>query len=120
MAVPAPRCNLSRASDAMHVITDVGASISADLNLTTIAGKPKWGPQRTTLWNDTAAAVNVVLVDENSITHTISVPVAGSCPLVLTRPFKTLVDTGSGDVNVCFEWFDKGGSLDWNKLASEV
>lgn len=119
-SVPAPRCNTQNKSDAMYVITDAGATVTANFNLTTIAGKPKWAPQKTTLWVDgaTPADADIVLVDENNITHIITVP--AGIVLVLARPFKQITETGTEDVNVIFEWFDPGGSLDWNKLASEV
>lgn len=112
MAIPAPRCPIDRASDAMHHLNNVGSAISADLNLRAISGKPKWGPQKTTIWAD-AADQAIVLIDEKDVTHTITAPATGA-PLVLTRPFKTLVDSGTGDVNVVFEWFDRGGSTEWN------
>ena len=116
MALP---CDTSDISVALHVITDVAATLSADLDLTAIASKPKGPPQKTTLWNDTVASVAAVLIDEKGITHTIPVPISGS-PLVLTRPFRTVVDAGSGDYNVAFEWFDPCGSTEWNRDATET
>ncbi len=111
MAIPAPRCKTNDRSDAMHNIDNIGGALSADLNLRSISGKPKWGPQKTSLWVDATPAA-VVLIDEDNVTYTITV---STVPLVITRPMKTLVDSGSGDVNVCFEWFDPQGSTEWNK-----
>jgi hypothetical protein len=98
----------------MHYLADA-SSISANLNLTTISGKPRWAPQKTTLWVGGAspAEADIVLVDEKDVSFTITVPVGMT--LVLTRPFKQLTDTGTEAVSVIFEWFDHGGSTAWNK-----
>jgi hypothetical protein len=112
MAKPAPRCNTNNKSDAMHHLNNVGTAISANLNLTSISGKPRWAPQKTTIWAD-AADQTIVLIDEKDVTHTITAPSTGN-PVVITRPMKTLVDSGSTDVNVIFDWFDPNGSLEWN------
>lgn len=110
MAKPAPRCDTTDKSDAMHVIKDIAGSIAANLDLTAISGKPKWGPQKTTLWS--TALADIQLIDEKNVTHTIPVPVGG---IVLTRPFITLIDSGAGAaINVAFEWFDPCGSTEWN------
>ena len=113
MAKPpgAPQCDTSSKSDALYYIDNVGGAISANFNLTTVTLRPFCAPQKTTLWVDSAAAA-IVLVDEDDITHTITVP-AGA-PLVLTRPFRQITDSGSGDVNVIFEWFDPGASVPRN------
>lgn len=113
MAVPAPRCDTGDKSDAMYVVTDVAGTLSANLDLTAISGKPQWAPQKATIWNDTAAPVAFVAIDESGTTHTVSVPI--NAPIVLTRPFRTLVDSGAGDCNVIFEWFDPCGSNAWNR-----
>jgi hypothetical protein len=111
MSVPAPKCDTSEASCAMHYVDNAGGA-SADLDLTTIATCPKWAPQKTTLWVDTTLAV-IVLVDEDNKSHTISV--SAGVPIVLTRPIRKITDTGTGDVNALFEWFDPNGSNDWNR-----
>ena len=111
-AVAAPACDTSSKSDAMHYVDNAGAA-SADLDLTTIATMPRWGAQKTTLWNDTAAPTAIVLQDEDGKQHTLSV--APGIPIVLTRPIVAIIDSGTGDVNALFEWFDPNGSTDWNK-----
>ena len=98
---PAPSCDTSGKSDAMHYLANAG-SISADLNLTTISGKYPFAPQKTTMWVDSTPAA-IVLVDEDGTSFTITV---GTGPVVISRPIKQLTDTGSGAVNVIFEWFD--------------
>ena len=110
---PAPRADVWKKSDAMHHLNNAGTAISADLNLTTITAKPKWAPQKTTIWAD-AAAQTIALVDEDNVTHTITPPSTGN-PIVITRPIKTLLESGTLDVNVIFEWFDPQGSTEWNK-----
>jgi hypothetical protein len=107
----APQCDTSCKADAMQVYTDVSA-LSADPDLTALSKKPKFGPQKTTLTNAEAAAASIVLVDEDSITHTISVPPGGV--MVLTRPFISIDESASGNIDVVFEWFDPAGSNDWN------
>lgn len=108
-AKPAPRADVWKKSDAMQVYTDVSA-LSADPDLTALSGKPKWAPQKTTIW--AAAALTIVLVDEDNVTHSILV---STVPIVITRPIKTIDESASGAVNVIFEWFDPQGSTDWNK-----
>lgn len=110
-AVAAPACDTSSKSDAMHYVDNAGAA-SADLDLTTIATMPCWGAQKTTLWVDSAQAA-IVLQDEDGKQHTIQV--AAGIPIVLTRPIVAIIDSGTGDVNALFEWFDPNGSTDWNK-----
>lgn len=118
MAKPATRCDTSDKSDALHVITNAGATLPllALLDLTAISGKPKWSPQKTTLYVDGAPPVDgvIVLVDEKGVSHTIPVPFGA--PLVLTRPFRQVsgATAGSTDVNAIFEWFDPTGSTEWN------
>lgn len=106
----APECNTSDKSDAWHYVDNAGAA-SADLNLTTIATCPKWSPQKATFWVDSALAV-IVLVDEDGKSITLSVSVG--VPLVFSRPIQKITDSGTGDVNALFEWFDPNGSNDWN------
>lgn len=114
MAKPAPRCDSTDRADAMHHIDNVGGAISANLNLTTISGKPQFGPQKTTLWVDAAGADSaIVLVDEDAVSFTITI--APGMVIVLNRPFKQVTDSGTGDVNAIFEWFDPQGSTDWNR-----
>ncbi len=110
MAKPAPRCDTGDKSDAMYHIDNVGTAISGNLDMTAISGKPKWSPQKTTLWVDSTPAA-IVLVDEGGTSFTITVP-AG--PVVITRPIKQITDSGTGDVNAIFEWFDPHGLTDWN------
>lgn len=95
----------------MHYLA-AASSIGANLNLTTISGKPKWAPQKTTLWINTGTDADIVLVDEKGVSFTITVPI--SVVIVLTRPFKQLTFTGTEAVSVVFEWFDRGGSTEWN------
>jgi hypothetical protein len=99
----------------MHYVASA-SGISADLSLTSISGKPKWAPQKTTLWvpgDDPTNELAVVLVDEKGVTFTITVPLGFA--IVLTRPFKQLTKTGSGAASAIFEWFEGGGSTAWNK-----
>lgn len=96
----------------MHYLANAG-SISENLNLTTISGKPKWAPQKTTLWINTGTDEDIVLVDEKDVSFTITVPIG--VVIVLTRPFKQLTNTGTEAVSVVFEWYDRGGSTAWNK-----
>lgn len=95
----------------MHYLADA-STINADLNLRSISKKPKWGPQKTTLWINTGTDADIVLVDENDVSFTITVP--AGVVIVLTRPFKQLTNIGTEAVSVVFEWFDRGGSTEWN------
>lgn len=112
MAKPAPRCDTADRADAMQVYTDVSA-LNADPDLTALSGKPKFGPQKTTLSNAEVGAASIVLVDEDSVTHTISVPPGGV--IVLNRPFISIDESASGNIDVVFEWYDPHGSSDWNR-----
>lgn len=111
MAKPAPRCDTNNKSDAMFYQANV-AGLGADPDLTRMSGYPKWAPQKTTLWVDSAGAA-IALIDEDDVTHTIDVPPGTT--IVLTRPIKSIDESASGDVNALFEWFDPQGSPDWNK-----
>lgn len=103
-ARPAPQCDTDSKSDAIDHYDNIGA-INANLNLCQISGKPPWSPQKTTMWVDSTPAA-VVLVDEDGVSLTITV---GIGPTVITRPIKQVTDSGTGDVNVIFEWWDPHG-----------
>ncbi len=104
-ARPAPECSTESKSDAWDVYTNMGGAISANLNLCAISGKPPWAPQKTTLWVGSTPAA-IVLVDEDGVSNTVTV---GTGPIVITRPIKQVTDSGTGDVNVIFEWWDPHG-----------
>ena len=110
--VPAPQCDTSAKSDAWHYVDDAGGTLAADLDLTAITTCPKWAPQKSTFWVDSALAV-IVVVDEDG--KSVPLSVSAGVPLVFTRPIKTITDAGTGNVNALFEWFDPNGSTDWNK-----
>ncbi len=111
--IDAPRGNLDSVSDAAFSISNAGGAISANFDLTAMSGYPQYGAQRTQLWVDPAGSGTgtIVLLDENGITHTLIV----ASYLELRIPIVTIVDSGSGNVNAMFEWFDgPGGSTYWN------
>lgn len=107
---PAPPCDTSQKSDAWHYVDNAGGA-SADLDLTNMgAGYPRFPPQKTTLWVDSAGA-SIVLQDEDG--HQVTLPIPPGSPFVFSRPVSFIIDSGTGDVNALFEWFDPVGSNDW-------
>ncbi len=109
---PAPRCDTSENSVAMLVVPDASGLSAATLDLAQQDTLPSWSPQKLTLSNGTAAALAVVLTDEDGKAHTISVPAQNY--IVITRPIRLITDAGSGAVQVVAEWFDPNGSTHWN------
>ena len=105
---PAPRCDTSENSVAMLVIANAGA---ATVDLAQQDTYPAWSPQRLTVTNGDVSSLNVVLIDEDGVTHTIAVPAAGV--IVINRPIRT-IDTSSETAQVIAEWFDPNGSNAWN------
>lgn len=101
---PAPRCSINTKSDRMLVVASL-TGMSADTDLT--AGFPHHSAQRVTLSCTTSATA--VVTDEDDVTHTIVVP--GNASLVLQRPIKTLVKSGSGAVQAICEWFAAEGGF---------
>lgn len=75
--------------------------MSADTDLTAVSKRPKHAAQRVTLSCTTSATA--VVTDEDDQTHTIVVP--GNASIVIQRPIKTLVKSGSGAVQAIAEWF---------------
>ena len=96
---PAPRVDLCKGSDTIHVIPDASSS-SADTDLREVSGKPKWAPQKLTLIAGAAAAA-IILTPEKGAAITITVPIGGV--VVIQHPINKIVDSGTGAVQVICE-----------------
>lgn len=111
---PAPKCDLTRPSDAFHVITSA-SGMSTDTDLRTVSKMPKHAPQLVTFIGTTAAADIVFLQEDlqkaTDVSKTVNVPANAVLPI--TRPVKTIVKSGSGAVQVLCEWW-VGDSAEWN------
>jgi hypothetical protein len=111
---PAPKPDLTRPSDAFHVIASA-SGMAADTDLRTVTKMPKHAPQTVTFIGTTAAADIVFLQEDlqkgTDISKTVSVP--ANAVIVLTRPIKTIVKSGSGAVQILCEWW-VGDSAEWN------
>lgn len=103
----APKIDMSRCSDAIARIASIAGISGSTEDMRTQSGKPKFCPQMTTLIGTTAAA-DAVLTTEDDEALTISVP--ANSVVVLTRPIKTLVKSGSGAVQVVCEWWVSSSS----------
>jgi hypothetical protein len=92
------------------------AGISGDEeDLRIVTKMPKHAPQMVTFIGTTAAA-DVVFQQEDvqkatDISTTISIP--ANAVVVVTRPIKALVKSGSGAIQVICEWWT-GDSQEWN------
>lgn len=113
----APRIDLSRPSDALDVIADASGISGSTEDLRARSKMPKHAPQMLTLIGDSSAQ-SIVLRQEDlenatNIDKTIKVPANGM--VVITRPIKAIVKSGSGTVQVVCEWW-VGSSSDevWN------
>jgi hypothetical protein len=102
-----PKVDLSRPSDAMHVVASIAGIATDTLDLRAVSGKPRFCPQKVYLSG--ATALTAIVTDEDDVSHTIVVP-ANNVPLVLTRPIKTLVKAGSGAVQVIAEYWEPPSS----------
>jgi hypothetical protein len=98
----APKCDLSRPSDYIVRIASIAGISGSTEDLRAQSGKPRQCPQLVTLIGTTAAA-DAVMTTEDDESLTISVP--ANAVLVLTRPIKTLVKSGSGAVQVVCEYW---------------
>lgn len=107
-----PKVDLSRPSDAIYRVASIAGITPDTEDLRAVAGKPRCCPQKVQLSGATALAA--VLVTEDGESITITTP-ANNVPIVITRPIKTLVKSGSGAVQVVCEWWQSNASSDyWN------
>lgn len=110
----APKADITRPSDALHVIASA-SGMAADTDLRAVSKMPRHAPQMTTFIGTTAAA-DVVFLQEDlekatDVSKTISVPANGV--IVVTRPIKKIVKSGSSAIQVVCEYW-VGDSQEWN------
>jgi hypothetical protein len=105
--LPTPKVHTTRPSDAIVRIASVAGITGDTEDLRAQSGKPKFCPQRVTLCGGATALV-AVMTDEDGESLTISVPVEGV--VVINRPIKTLVKSGSGAVQVIAEYWEPPSS----------
>jgi len=103
----APKMDLGRPSDAIGRIASIAGISGTTEDLRAQSGKPKFCPQMVQLIGTTAAA-DAVMTTEDDESLTVSVP--ANAVVVLTRPIKTLVKSGSGAVQVVCEWWISNNS----------
>lgn len=97
-----PKLDMSKPSDAIYRVASIAGISGSTEDLRAVSGKPKFCPQMVTLIGTTAAA-DAVMTTEDDEALTISVP--ANAVIVLTRPIKTLVKSGSGAVQVLAEYW---------------
>jgi hypothetical protein len=105
--IPTPKVDLSRPSDAIVRIASVAGITGDTEDLRAQSGKPRHCPQRVTLIGGATALV-AVMTTEDAESLTISVPVEGV--VIINRPIKTLVKSGSGAVQVVAEYWEPPSS----------
>ncbi len=111
----APKADITRPSDAFDVIASVAGISGATEDLRARSKMPSHAPQMVTFIGTTAAA-DVVFLQEDlekatDISKTVNVPANGV--VVVTRPIKALVKSGSGAIQVLCEWWT-GDAQEWN------
>lgn len=107
-AIPAPRADMNRTSDWWEHVADI-SSVDIDLRQRQYGGNH--AAQRVRLVNNTAGALNAVLLQElpapvavTSKEQTITVPPNGQ--YTVDRAIRKIIASGSGALQAdCFWWF---------------